>query len=173
MRSRFLSLALAGAALMLPRTASSAETPDVPQVVERVIAGTNAFRASEGAGRLTVEPHLARAANDFAHVLARTQNLSHSAGGSDLVARARAHGYDYCLVLENIGYQWNTRGFSTEKLAREIVQGWKDSSGHRRNMLDPRVTQVGVAVAHSSANGYYYAVQIFGRPRADCMGNRR
>jgi uncharacterized protein YkwD len=43
------------------------------------------------------------------------------------------------------------------------VEGWKRSPGHRRNLLAREATQTGVAVARSD-QGYYYAVQLFGRP---------
>jgi hypothetical protein len=33
-------------------------------------------------------------------------------------------------------------------------------------MLDPDVTDTGVAIAHSEKSGKYYAVQMFGRPKS-------
>jgi hypothetical protein len=33
-------------------------------------------------------------------------------------------------------------------------------------MLDPDVTETGVAVAHSAQSGHFYAVQMFGRPKS-------
>jgi hypothetical protein len=36
-------------------------------------------------------------------------------------------------------------------------------------MLDPDVTETGVAVARSEQTGYYYAVQMFGRPRSQAI----
>lgn len=33
-------------------------------------------------------------------------------------------------------------------------------------MLDPDVTETGAAVARSDKSGYYYAVQMFGRPKS-------
>src|SRR5205085_9863408 len=80
--------------------------------------------------------------------------------------RAKEHGYDYCIVLENIAYQYDSTGFTTEKLGGGFFTGWKESPGHRRNMLDPDVTETGVAIARSADTGYYYAVQLFGRPKS-------
>jgi hypothetical protein len=49
-----------------------------------------------------------------------------------------------------------------------LVEGWKDSPGHRKNMVEPHVMHTGVAVAHATKQGvqHYYAVQMFGRPRS-------
>jgi hypothetical protein len=33
-------------------------------------------------------------------------------------------------------------------------------------MLDPDVTETGVAIARSETTGYYFAVQVFGRPKS-------
>src|SRR5205807_238503 len=63
-------------------------------------------------------------------------------------------------------YEFNAGGFSTEDLATKFVVGWEQSPGHRRNMLDLDVTETGVAVARSETNGYYFAVQVFGRPKS-------
>jgi len=70
------------------------------------------------------------------------------------------------IVLENIAYDFDSQGFETEKLSAQLVTGWKESPGHRRNMLDPDVTETGVAVARSEKTGYYYTVQMFGRPKS-------
>ena len=94
--------------------------------------------------------------------------LAHPAGAASLVPdvaeRARRHGYAWCFIAENIAYQYDSRGFATESLAHGIVEGWKKSAGHRRNLLAREATHTGVAVARSEKTGYYYAVQLFGRP---------
>ena len=42
----------------------------------------------------------------------------------------------------------NSSGFTPKELADGFLEGWKQSPGHRKNMLDPDVTQIGVGVAH-------------------------
>lgn len=66
------------------------------------------------------------------------------------------------MVYRSDGYA------SAEALAAEMVQGWKDSPGHRRNMLEPAVTQTGVAIAQA-ADGRYFGVQMFGRPKSEAI----
>ena len=36
-------------------------------------------------------------------------------------------------------------------------------------MVDPNVTETAVAVAHSATTDYYYAVQLFGRPKSQMI----
>ena len=69
-------------------------------------------------------------------------------------------------MSENIAYVYSSAGFGTEELAEKMVEVWKESPEHRKNMLDPAVTESGVAVAHSVKTGNYYGVQMFGRPKS-------
>jgi hypothetical protein len=106
------------------------------------------------------------AAREFAQFLARTDKLSHEADGSDPRERAKKHSYDPCIVAENIAYQFNSDGFASGDLARRFMDEWKQSSGHRKNLLDPYLLEAGMAVAQSKESAKYYAVQVFGRPRS-------
>ena len=111
-------------------------------------------------------PHLAKAARYFADFMARTDQYSHSADGSEPAGRATKFGYDYCTVAENIAYTFNSQGFGTAELANRFVDGWQNSPEHRRNMLEPNVTDTAVAIAQSAKTGRFYAVQLFGRPKS-------
>jgi uncharacterized protein YkwD len=158
-------------ALLLPSLAAAQAKPDLPKVESLVVDGTNEFRRHEGQRKLAPNETLDKAARAFAGYLAMTQEFGHEADGSTPAARARLHGYDYCLVSENISYQYSNAGFQTADLARKLVDGWKNSPGHRRNMLEADVVHTAVAVAHSPAKGVqkYYAVQMFGRPRSESV----
>jgi uncharacterized protein YkwD len=155
-------------ALWLPVNAQGQAKPDLSRVEALVIEGTNDFRRQEHRPQVERDDKLEKAARDFAMLLARTGEFGHEAGGSTPSERARRHGYDFCIISENIAYQYSSAGFQTPELARKLVEGWKNSPGHRKNMLAPDVTDTAVAVAHSAAKGLqrYYAVQMFGRPRS-------
>jgi uncharacterized protein YkwD len=116
---------------------------------------------------LRTNPELEKAARDFALYMARTGEFDHDAGGTTPASRVKAAGYDYCRVAENIARHYSSRGFTTPGLAGELVEGWKNSPGHRKNMLQPDVTETGVAIAHRRHDGVddFYSVQLFGRPR--------
>lgn len=159
---RPIALAALVAALLVP-CATPAATADTSLAAERIVEATNAFRRESDLGALALEAKLAAAARDFVQFMARTGKFAHDADGRTPPQRARRHGYDYCMVAENIGYLFRTRGFTADELARGLVEGWKRSSGHRKNLLDREATETAVAVARAK-DGRYYAVQLFGRP---------
>ena len=144
----------------------AAERPDLRRVELLVVESTNAFRRSAEVPALVSNAELKSAAASFAAYMARTDHYGHEADGRSPAQRATAHGYDYCIVLENIAYEQSSVGFETGELAGGLVDGWRRSPPHRRNMLDPAVTDIGVGVAHSGRTGRYYAVQLFGLPHS-------
>lgn len=148
------------------------KTPDLETVESMIVERTNEFRKSEGREKVQVDETLKKTATDFARYMAKTDKYGHRANGHSPSERASAHGYDFCIVSENIAYQFKTTGFSTEKLATGFVEGWKNSPGHRKNMLEPDVTETGVGVAQSETTGVFYAVQMFGRPQSEQIAFR-
>jgi hypothetical protein len=101
--------------------------------------------------------------------MAKAYKYGHRADGHQPWERARMHGYDYCLVSENIAYRYNASGFTSEELAAAFFDGWKNSTEHRKNLLDADVTQIGVAISRNKDTGYYFAVQMFGRPKSQII----
>lgn len=138
---------------------------NVAEAAAQVIEGTNESRRGEGRGEVTANPVLMAAARAFAAYLADTDTYGHDADGLRPFERAAQQGYESCVLSENLAYQYLSTGFRTEDLAMSLVEGWLDSPGHRANLLDPDVTEIGVAIARSRQTGRYYAVQMFGRPR--------
>ena len=141
-------------------------TPDVTKARRWIVEQTNAFRKEEGRDVLDRNQRLDATAQDFAEYMAKTDRYGHTADGRSFPERAERHEYESCLLAENIAYQFATEGFTTETLAEQFVQGWIKSPGHRENMLKEHVTEIGVGIAGSDSTGIYYAVQLFGRPRA-------
>jgi len=139
---------------------------DTAKAARQIIEQTNAFRKDERRAAVTVSKELTAAAEAFARYMAEKDRYGHTADGRRPSDRAKKQGYEYCIVLENIAYQYSSLDFETEDLAKRFVRGWEKSPGHRRNMLDPDVTQTGVGVARSEKTGHYYAVQMFGRPKS-------
>jgi uncharacterized protein YkwD len=145
---------------------SKAPVPDLDKVAKLILEKTNAFREKEGRQPVKSNEKLKEAAQYFAEYMARTGKFSHTADGQRPSDRVKKHGYDYCIVAENIAYVFDPAGFTAESLADKFVVGWENSPHHRRNMLDRDVMQLGVGVARSEKTGYYYAVQDFGRPKS-------
>ena len=142
------------------------EPRELPEVVEQIIAQSRAFRQQQERSDVEIDPHLTETARYFAQYMAKTNQYGHQADGQRPSQRAKAHGYEYCMVSENIGYLFSTQPLAADELARRFVEGWKESPKHRENMLEPAVTQIGAAVAQSQASGYYFAVQMLGRPES-------
>lgn len=142
----------------------SKDSADPKAVADLIVRKTNAFRKEHGRASVQVNARLARTAQLFAEYMARTSRYGHHADGYSPAQRVRAQGYTFCIVAENIAYAYTSAGFGTTELGENFFQGWKHSPPHRKNMLDPDVTETGVAVARSEKTGYWFAVQLFGRP---------
>ena len=139
---------------------------DVSQSAKEVVERTNAIRMKEGLKSLHESAALQNVARDFARHMADTGNYGHHADGRTPEERASAQGYEYCILSENIAYQYRSNGYpSAGALAEAFTRGWMNSPEHRKNMLDPDVTQIGVGIARDRG-GRYFAVQMFGRPKA-------
>jgi uncharacterized protein YkwD len=157
-------LAWSLAALLAPG-ALPAAAADLAQAAQLIVKRTNGFREEQKLPSLAVDAALEKAAQEFAAYMARTREYGHTADGRTPAERASAQGYDYCIVSENIGYVYRSSGYDTVALARELVEGWKTSPEHRKSMLDPAVTQVGIGVSQGEGERYF-GVQLFGRPKS-------
>lgn len=139
--------------------------PDIPQVEIEIVMMTNSFRSEHKLAAVKPSPALAAAARAYATYLAKTDAFSHTADGRQPHERTTAAGYQHCQVAENLALNLDSRDFVSKALASQAVEGWKSSPGHRRNMLLPDVTEIGVAVARApAADPKFISVQLFGRP---------
>jgi uncharacterized protein YkwD len=131
---------------------------------QKVIAATNAFRRENGLAELRPAVRLIQIAQAHAANMARqdrfgdTDKNGHVLDGKDVEYRIRTGGYEFGRIAENVGYQLN-RADSVGSM----MDGWKKSPGHRRNMLLPDVTELGVGAVQGKS-GRWYFVQLFGRP---------
>jgi uncharacterized protein YkwD len=154
-----------------PDTAAADESPVVnqPEAARRIVEQANTFRRSEKLAEFRPSEALQKAAENFAQFMARTGKYGHTADDQQPRDRAAKQGYEACIVAENIGLQFSSERLTPVALATAFVEGWKNSKNHRANLLDPALTELGVAVAQSEKTGKYYAVQLFGRPRSESI----
>jgi hypothetical protein len=139
--------------------------PDLPQTEIAIVEMTNAFRKQNALHDLRPNPTLTAAARAFAEYLAKTGKFAHEADGRQPHQRAEAQGYKYCFIAENLALNMDSRGFETQGLAKQAMDGWKQSPGHRENLLRANLTEIGVAVARvPDKNPKFVSVQLFGRP---------
>jgi uncharacterized protein YkwD len=126
-------------------------------VLAEVVDRTNAERARHGLRALTVDQRLAAAAQAHSADMVRRAFFAHeSPDGRQVWDRAVAAGYAYRKVAENIA--------AGQRSAEEVVRGWMESPGHRANILDGDLTQIGVGRADGGSYGVYWT-QVFGTPR--------
>lgn len=147
-----------------PAEASEEARPDLSEVVQKIVDRTNEFRRENDLKAVAPNERLTKTAQYFADFMARTGKYGHTADGNTPSQRAEEHEYEYCMVSENIAYQFRSTGFAADELAERFVTGWKESPEHRENMLDPDVMEIGLAVARAEDVPNYFAVQMFGRP---------
>jgi uncharacterized protein YkwD len=130
---------------------------EAPDVRTEVVTATNAERARHRLGLLTLDSGLARAAQQHSEDMVRRAFFAHeNPDGAQVWDRALAAGYRYRKVAENIA--------AGQRTAKEVVRGWMDSPGHRANILDGELTQIGVGRAEGGSYGVYWT-QVFGAPR--------
>lgn len=141
--------------------------PDVPAVEIQIIELTNAYRAKHALAAVRRNPMLDAAARQYAAYLGRTKQFSHDADGKQPTGRAQAAGYNHCQIAENLAMARSSRGFHSGPLAKQAVDGWIQSPPHRRNLLAPHVSEVGVAVVRApDTHPKYISVQMFGQPKS-------
>jgi len=138
---------------------------DIPAAEALVVARTNTFRSEQRLAPLASNRALTAAARGYAEFLARSGKFAHEADGKTQDVRAKEKGYEPCLSAENLALNADSRGFAVDQLARDVVEGWKGSPGHRRNLMQRDATEVGVAIAQApGAIPKYLTVQIIARP---------
>jgi len=69
-------------------------------------------------------------------------------------------------MMKKFGIRFTAAGENIamgQKTPMEVMNAWMNSAGHRRNILNPNFTQIGVGVAKDS-KGRLYWTQMFIRP---------
>jgi uncharacterized protein YkwD len=123
-----------------------------------VFREVNAFRVANGVPALRSETTLIRAAARHSQDMGTRNYLAHtSLDGTTAAARMRAAGATFNSWGENIGYQAPP---DTTAAAR-MVEAWKNSPGHRANMLNPTFKRTGIYGYRRASDGYMYFTQVF------------
>jgi uncharacterized protein YkwD len=147
-----------------PRTATSSTSPAVVPEAPALPAGKetwplemltliNESRAAEGLPALSWSPELARAAQAHAEDCAGRNRGGHtSSDGALLSDRLAREGAAVLRASENWAY--------AQSVQHAYALWWNEASGHdphRRNILDPKYTEIGIGVASSVWGTYFVA----------------
>lgn len=137
-------------------TASSPTTSIEWQVEQQIHMQINQHRRQLGLDTLRSELLIGNVSREHSQNMANgTVAFGHS-GFSNRVYGMRTQ-LRWYAAAENVAYS-SYQDAST--IATRLVTGWLNSSGHRRNIEDPRFNRTGVGVARN-ASGRWYATQIF------------
>jgi uncharacterized protein YkwD len=133
-------------------SSDGAATSDAKEVLRL----TNVQRAANGCDALTWNTKLATAAAKHSADMAANDYFSHdSLDGRDPFQRMKDEGYSFSAAAENIA--------AGQPTPADVVDGWMNSSGHRANILNCGLTELGVGVARGGSYGVYWT-QDFGTP---------
>lgn len=115
---------------------------DAVQTVFRLV---NEAREAEGLAPLTLDDKLCEAAQIRAKEL------------NEIFSHTRPDGRDADSVLDDNNISWVSMGenIAGVNMTEDLMPGWMSSDGHRRNILNPKATEVGIA----KYNNYW--VQLF------------
>lgn len=143
-----ISLVLAVLTALLAFSPPAAHADDAARQAEReFIALANIERAKAGVGALTERSEIRTVARGWSATMAGRNQLAHNPDFSLQIT-------GWQRVSENVG-----RGPGVATLHTALMA----SEGHRRNILDERVTEVGVGVV--VADGRVWVTQNFRRPK--------
>ena len=147
-----------GAAMKRPKT-YSATPKEHRQTANWVLHYTNRAREKHKLPPLRRYLTLESAAQKHSNWMARNRRFSHEGRqGSKPHERISAESFGGSTTGENI-YQYTARR-DQKKLAKNLVDGWMKSPGHRANILHAGFKYLGVGVARSG--DHIYATQNFG-----------
>ncbi len=142
----------------------SAYPNDIDEVRERHLLAVNGERLAQGLVPLVPSPELDRLSQSHAEDMLTRDYFDHmTPEGDSVVERARQAGYGWKRLAENISRD--------VALPEETVEQWLQSPAHRANLLNPRVTEVGLgfavgATAVGERRVIWVEVLALPRPRA-------
>lgn len=124
----------------------------VPSKVLEVAKLTNQARAKYRVRPLRFNCRLYGAAQNHTVNMVRMRKLSHTGSdGSSIGTRVKRVGYRYSTVGENVA--------QGQRTPSQVVGSWLKSPRHRKNMLNPNFTEIGVGYSNN------YWTQVFGKSR--------
>jgi uncharacterized protein YkwD len=103
------------------------------------------YRSNNGLTAVSVDPELMKMAQAQAQAMANRDRLDQNVIRS-LNERLKAQGYRARNAAENIGAGYHTLA--------EAFSGWRDSPGHRANMLLAGATRMGIAAVYAPKSKY-------------------
>ena len=130
--------------------------------IEKVVELTNKKRIENGFSPLKKNSILEKAAFDKLKDMFQKQYWDHyGPNGESPWIFMKQNGYEYLYAGENLAKDF-TR-------AEDLIDAWMKSPTHRRNILNDRFQEIGIAILDGNLNGKstILVVQFFGTPKKD------
>lgn len=117
----------------------------------------NSYRASQGLGALRVDARLHKAAMEHSQDQSNRCTMSHEGSdGTQAWDRMAQFGYNWGAAAENVA--------AGQTSVDQVMTGWWNSPGHKANILNPDVVDVGFAKVDSGCGNYgTFWTQDFGK----------
>jgi len=133
---------------------------------ERLIQLTNQERINYNLQPLTASQYLTQAAYLKARAILDSQTFQHEINGQTFSYWIKQTGYKYLMVGENLAIDFAT--------SEGITNAWMASELHRKNLLNPDFTEIGIVAVEGNFEGQPTTViaQIFGAPFPAPVGPR-
>lgn len=139
-----------------PTERATAASTGATSFAGQVVKLTNKERAKAGCKALRSNSLLKSAAQKHSADMAKKNYFSHTGkDGRSPFDRMTDAGYSFTAAAENIA--------AGQRTPAGVVQGWMNSSGHRKNILNCAYTEIGVGYAKGGSYGTYWT-QDFGKP---------
>lgn len=121
------------------------------------------YRRSRGLGGVSVDPTLMRVAATHSERMAASNKMAHVLPGEgSFRQRLTAGGFDGGAAAENVAAGQKTLG--------DVLEAWRRSPGHNRNLLMTGVTHIGIAVAVAPESRYKtFWTLVLGAPRPEVI----
>ena len=128
----------------------------IESLEQQCLDEVNRHREMRGLGRLERSEELLGIARDYSRRMAEEKFFSHSdPEGRTVRQRVSDAGIRWRVLGENLAY---SNGYHNPVAAS--MNGWMDSEGHRRNILDPSYRQTAIG-AWISSDGTVFFTEIF------------
>ena len=126
---------------------------DFSSYQQQVLDLVNAERTKRGIAALTLDSSLSSVATKKSQDMVNKNYFDHT---------SPTYGSPFDM-MKQVGISYRTAGENIakgQKTPQEVVTAWMNSEGHRKNILNPDFTNLGVGIAKDS-NGTTYWTQMF------------
>lgn len=131
---------------------------DLGDIRRKVIQRTNKQRRKKGLDPLT--------GNDLLHDAAQGHVEDMDSVGKYL-GHDSSDGRELSDRIDDVGYKWRyiaENAASGQGTAKAAVAAWMNSSGHRENILNDEISEIGVGFSIDDSDGKTYWIQKFANP---------